>query len=188
MITYETKQPTTSRHPSLFHDGCISVRATTRHDLDFVLCLEHDPENAQYIIPWTPAQHRYAISMSDFAHWIIQAEPDDHAVGYLILAGLGQADRNVECKRLVIQEKGRGYGRRALRLMEKVAFERLRAHRLWLDVMEHNERARRLYRSLGYVEEGTLRECLRVGDQYVSLVVLSKLAHEYTAAHERERR
>ncbi|MFQ5568446.1 MAG: GNAT family N-acetyltransferase [Rhodothermales bacterium] len=167
---------------ALYRFRRISVRPTTRQDLDYVLRIEHDPENARFVVPWTPAQHRYAVTMSDFAHWIIQAEPQDNAVGYLMLAGLGNRDRNVEFKRLVIEEKGKGYGREALHLVEQVVFTRLRAHRLWLDVMEHNERARRLYHAAGFVEEGILRECLRVDDRYLSLVVMSKLAHEHTEA------
>ena len=51
-------------------------------------------------------------------------------------------------------EKGRGHGRAALRLAIELAFEEHGAHRLWLDVKPHNERARALYRSAGFVEEG----------------------------------
>jgi RimJ/RimL family protein N-acetyltransferase len=33
-------------------------------------------------------------------------------------------------------------------------FDELGAHRLWLDVFEHNARARHVYRSMGFAEEG----------------------------------
>ena len=64
-------------------------------------------------------------------------------------------------------------------LIKQQAFEQLGAHRLWLDVMAHNDRARNLYRSEGFLEEGTLRECMLVGGEFVSLVIMSMLEDEY---------
>ena len=44
----------------------------------------------------------------------------------------------------------------------------------------HNERARALYRSEGFVEEAVLRDALRTGDRFESLVVMSLLRPEWT--------
>jgi RimJ/RimL family protein N-acetyltransferase len=62
--------------------------------------------------------------------------------------------------------------------VEKV-FDELSAHRIWLDVFPHNSRARHIYRSVGFVEEGVLRECVKHGDIYRSLVLMSMLESEY---------
>lgn len=59
------------------------------------------------------------------------------------------------------------------------AFDELAAHRLWLDVFEHNARARHVYRSVGFSEEGVLRECVKQQERYASLVVMSILEDEY---------
>jgi RimJ/RimL family protein N-acetyltransferase len=50
---------------------------------------------------------------------------------------------------------------------------------LWLDVKTHNDRARALYLSEGFREEGLLRECLKTGDGYESVFILSMLESEY---------
>ncbi len=71
-------------------------------------------------------------------------------------------------------------GRTILRQVKKWAFADRKAHRLWLDVKETNERALQLYLSEGFCMEGTLRESLRTGDAYESLIVLSMLRREYT--------
>ena len=63
--------------------------------------------------------------------------------------------------------------------MKRHCFERLNVHRLWLDVFETNQRARNLYESAGFQVEGTLRECLRTGEGFASLVVMSMLSSEY---------
>jgi RimJ/RimL family protein N-acetyltransferase len=91
---------------------------------------------------------------------------------------LWSAHESVQWRRLVVVDKGRGVGRAAVRLVKQAAFERFGAHRLWLDVMEHNHRAQALYESEGFVREGTLRECLRLGDRFVSLHIMSILSRE----------
>jgi RimJ/RimL family protein N-acetyltransferase len=66
-----------------------------------------------------------------------------------------------------------------------MAFRDLRAHRFWLDVKQANARALALYASEGFIEEGRLRESVRVSsdgaDGYDSLVVMGMLDREYQA-------
>ena len=101
--------------------------------------------------------------------------------GYAILRGLASYNRSIELKRFVIAEPGHGLGRQALKVILHTAFREYAAHRFWLDVFEDNARARHLYRSIGLVEEGLLRQCVRRGDQYRSLLVMSMLENEYLA-------
>jgi RimJ/RimL family protein N-acetyltransferase len=98
------------------------------------------------------------------------------------LAGLRGEHRNIEFMRLVITEKGQGYGKAAVQTVKRHAFEILAAHRLWLDVKEHNTLARRLYENEDFRYEGTLRECLKVPEGFESLVVMSLLEQEYRNA------
>ncbi len=152
------------------------LRTTTPADLDFVLALENAEGNRPFISPWPEERHRAAVSDPDCLHAIIQGAD---RVGYLILLGRTSLNRAIEFRRIVVDDKGKGVGRAAVRLVKKKAFEEWRAHRLWLDVKTFNDRARALYRSEGFWEEGTLRECLRVGEQYESLVIMSILESEY---------
>ncbi len=85
----------------------------------------------------------------------------------------------MELKRLTLAETGGGYGRETLRLIKKTAFEAFGAHRLWLDVYTHNSRAQHVYLTEGFVVEGTLRECVLLGDTYASLEVMSVLEEEW---------
>jgi RimJ/RimL family protein N-acetyltransferase len=79
----------------------------------------------------------------------------------------------------VIADRGRGIGRRALRLVLDRAFGELGAHRVWLDVKPHNERALRAYRAVGFVHEGVLRDALLTDGAYESLAIMSVLEHEW---------
>ena len=155
----------------------LRLRATLAGDLGYVVAAEADPENAPFLAPSPRAEHQAFLDDPRQRHLV--AEVDGRAVGFVLLR-LHPEDRAVELRRLAVTEKGRGYGRAALRAAMQAAFEAHGAHRLWLDVKPHNERARALYRSEGFVEEGVLRDALRIGDRFESLVVMSLLRPEWT--------
>ena len=157
----------------------IRLRPTMQSDIEYVLSLENDPENLQFITPWERTQHEAAIRFPDFRHFIIEGGSGLDAVGFLILIGCRSQNQSLELKRMVVQSKGAGYGRAALRVAKKVAFDDLKAHRLWLDVKKRNTRAKALYDSEGFVFEGELRQAVKVHDGYDSLVVLSLLQEEF---------
>ena len=154
----------------------ISLRKTEEKDLDYVLSAEHDPANRMFVIPWSRDEHRRALITPDLAHLIVQGERE---VGYVILAGLQDPNETIEFRRIVITEKGKGLGKRAIQLFKELAFERYRANRLWLDVKEGNQRAQSLYKAQGFVVEGVLRQRLKTETGYESLVVMSILREEY---------
>jgi RimJ/RimL family protein N-acetyltransferase len=159
----------------------LRLRPTMLSDLDFVVGVEEDAANRPYITPWERTQHEGAVRFPDFRHFVVEAGTGTEPVGFVILQGCRSPNRSVELKRIVLQPKGRGYGRDCVRLLKRMAFRDLGAHRFWLDVKETNTRALALYASEGFAVEGRLRECLRTDVGYASLVVMSVLEAEYRA-------
>lgn len=157
----------------------IRLRPTKKADLDFVLAAEQDKDNLPFIIQWQRKQHEAALKDSDTSHLIVERIAEPISVGYVILGELENPNQSILLKRIVVTEKGKGYGKEALRLVKQLAFEELQAHRLWLDVKEHNYRAQHIYKAAGFVVEGRLRECLKTGDRFESLVLMSILLSEY---------
>lgn len=157
--------------------SALTVRPTAEADLPFVLATEDHARRAGFVGGWTEAEHRAALTDPGTLHWTL--EVDGERVGTLILRGIGGTDRNIELKRITLAVTDHGYGRQAFRLLKRHVFETLGAHRLWLDVFEHNHRARHLYESEGFVVEGVMRECFRTPDGWASLILLSMLEHEY---------
>jgi diamine N-acetyltransferase len=165
----------------------VRLRPTLLSDLDYVVSVETDAHNLPFITPWERPQHEGAVRIPDFRHFIVEAGPDYAAGGFVILQGCRNPHRSVELKRIVLEHdgQGQGIGRACVRLLKRIAFRDLRAHRFWLDVKQLNVRAQALYASEGFVEEGRLRESVRltgdVADGYDSLVVMSLLDREYQA-------
>jgi len=159
----------------------VRLRPTMLSDLDFVQSVEDDPANRPFITPWERTQHEGAVRFPDFRHFIAEAGEGWPSAGFVILQGCRNPHGAVELKRIVLQPKGLGYGRALVRLLKAMAFRDLGAHRFWLDVKEENGRALALYRDEGFVEEGRLRDSVRSGDGYESLIVMSMLRGEHEA-------
>lgn len=154
------------------------LRPTTENDLPFVFEIEKTAADDRFVTSETIENHKRYLSDSDIRHFVVEA--DEKSVGYAILAGLNDRSENVEFRRLVIAEKGKGFGRQTLHLVKKLAFEELNAHRLWLDVKDFNERARKLYESENFTTEGVWREAVKAENgKRESIVFMSILRSEY---------
>jgi diamine N-acetyltransferase len=154
----------------------MKLRRANSTDLPFILHLEREWCDRGFVGCDDARSHERQIADPDWVYFVV--EENGERAGYVTLHGLTSINRCIELKRIAIVRPGRGLGRQVLRTIIDMVFGEICAHRLWLDVYEDNHRARHVYRSLGFVEEGTLRECIKRGDQYRSLVVMSILESE----------
>lgn len=160
-----------------------TFRATTPNDIPFVIAAERHPDNAPYIGQWDEQRHIDAIAAEDKAHFILEAS--SQPVGYFILIGLQDPNRSVHLQRVVVTQKGNGYGRQIIQWVKQYAFERLRFHRLWFDVVKSNEKAKTLYLSEGFVIEGKMRDGWKTKQGYEDLLLLSMLDSDYVSTASR---
>ena len=87
--------------------------------------------------------------------------------------------------RVIIGPRGwdRGLGSEAIRLFLGYGFEQLGVHRISLDVLAFNPRAKRVYDNVGFVTEGVLREEHRWGDEWIDDTIMSILARDWDRHH-----
>jgi diamine N-acetyltransferase len=138
-------------HPWPRKQAPCSCDRTTAADIEFVRELELRPDNRDLIGSWSEAEHRAVIASPDSEHWIIEDARTLRRLGFLIALGSRERGGSVYLKRIVTCEQQRGTGRAALQLFTKQVFEQLAASELRLTVVRHNDVARRLYESLGFV-------------------------------------
>lgn len=155
----------------------LDLRTTHKTDLPFVFQTEQNASKDGFVNLQKIVEHEKFLSDEDIRHLIIEVKRKP--VGYIVLAGLKDENENIELKRIVVSEKGKGYGRKAVQIVKKLAFDELNAHRLWLDVYDFNERARKLYESEGFKIEGVWREAVKDENKRKSLVFMSILRSEY---------
>ncbi len=159
------------------------LRTAGPDDLDFILEQEARPEFAVYLYAQGREKHEAGLADPDKRYVMVEDEQGT-ALGYFIFAGLAAPYRIVELVRVAIAQPGQGLGSQALRLALDLAFGEFAAHRLWLDVDVDNHRARHVYRTLGFVEEGLLRDGAFLDGVYRPLVIMSMLEEEYRAVRD----
>jgi RimJ/RimL family protein N-acetyltransferase len=154
-----------------------AIRKAGFSDLDFIIDLEWREEFGEFLVRWKRSRHHVGLLDEDMRYLVLE-DDEGEACGFAVLAGLKGENDAVEVRRIAVSRPGEGLGRLFLERIKELAFGELGANRLWLDLFEGNDRARAAYRAAGFVEEGVLRDALRDGERYRSLIVMSMLARE----------
>lgn len=114
---------------------------------------------------------RLAICLNDKSNFI----------GLVNLTNINWINRNAEFS-ILIGEKfhwGKGYAKQAALLALNHAFKELNLHTIYLKVRTDNQKALDLYKKLGFVTEGVLRDVLYKNSKYISMIVMSILKNEF---------
>jgi RimJ/RimL family protein N-acetyltransferase len=108
---------------------------------------------------------------------------DDRGLGHV---GLYNIDARVGMAEYAImigdrEYWGRGLGRLCTVFCIEYGFRQLNLNRIYLSVLAGNSRARHLYASIGFREEGTLRQAQYKSGRYLDVVLMALLRDEYGA-------
>ena len=115
--------------------------------------------------------------------WVI-ADAGGRCVGHV---GLYEIDHRIRSAELAIMLGdppvwGKGLGRACTEAVITYGFDQLGLNRIHLTVLASNERALRLYRGLGFVEEGRMRQAQFKDGRYLDVVVMGLLRQDRDAA------
>jgi RimJ/RimL family protein N-acetyltransferase len=189
----------------LLHGELVRLRPLEARDADRLVVALQDPESGRLTGMGTTGSSTRA----EVEHWAATAADLPGRFDWAITSGavrdgelvsddligeiaLDQVDTDLASAnlrlRMMRDYRGRGYGREAISQVLRYAFTAaddttggLGLHRVSLRVMSMNTRARALYDSLGFREEGRLRDFYRDGDGWTDAVVMSILEDEFRA-------
>ncbi len=159
------------------------VRAATPADLPRILAEEARGRDGGFILGNDEAAHRRMLADPD-VEYRVYCGGDGGWLGNVILRGLTAPLRAIELKRIVVAEPGRGTGSAIMRDVMRHAFATLGAHRLWLDSVGDNRRAHAVYRRLGFVQEGCLRDAILIHGAYRDVLIFGMLEGEWRRLHD----
>lgn len=127
----------------------VRLRSSRPEDLAWITALERREEHLEQIGQWSDAEHLAAMAgEGGREHWII--ERDGGRAGYLIAFDTRAEDGGVYVKRILVDVKERGTGKRALQAFVDSVRLRPGARYVWLIVRERNLRAQAVYLGLGF--------------------------------------
>lgn len=168
-------------------DGRIQLRIMERRDIEAARCLHNE---FSVLLKLTDVRH---ISEPEQDAWFermslaagsrryVVEEIDNGAfVGVLRLDRIDLQNRNAWIGLDIVPDKrGRGYGKAAFCIVMAYLFDQLGLHRLSLVTLETNLVAINLYRSLGFQEEGRLREAIWRDGKFSDLLQFGLLRQEW---------
>lgn len=149
------------------------LRKLEEKDVDFMLEWMHDEDiNCNFRFDAASMTKEKAIS---FIHNSFSAETqnfafvdkNDEYMGTISLKHISEEDRNAEYA--IVSRKcaqGTGLAYQATMELLEYAFEKLKLHKVYLNVLEENVRAIRFYEKCGFSYEGTARDHLVIHGKY----------------------
>lgn len=121
-------------------------------DWEFMSRVEHDEDNSPWVGRWSLGWRVARFGDEDFLQVIIEKK-DGTPIGLIVFRDMLQKEEKVQLKRIAIIDKGKGYGKEALHLAQKMAFELFGTQRLYLTTKKENLRAQTIYKATGFVAD-----------------------------------
>jgi RimJ/RimL family protein N-acetyltransferase len=168
----------------------VKLRAMEPEDAESLWRWNHDPEVMRWMdadYPQTQARVRTWLAerlRNAYGDVLFGVEVGQTLIGLVRLHG---AEPETGCAELDIylgerDYRGKGYGTDAVRTACRHGFHHMRLHRITLTVVAGHEAARHVYRSVGFVEEGRLRQVFRRDGQWHDKIVMGLLEGELRPA------
>ena len=147
-------------------------------DINMIMEIENHKDNRDFI--WQGTYEQHLSEINDENHLLLKFEKtEDRGIAGYCLIGLDRHSERFELRRIAITEKGKGYGREAIKALMDYAFTELGMNKFWLDVYPDNKVGISLYESLGLKKEGVLRQSYKSERGYLDQVLYSMLRSEY---------
>lgn len=107
--------------------------------------------------------------------------PDRRIIGESVINEIDWEARSANFRICIFHsnERGKGIGSWAVKMTRDFAFEKLKLHRLELDVFSFNPRAEKAYLAAGFKREGVLRDAIRNGEEYADDILMAILEDEW---------
>ncbi len=111
----------------------------------------------------------------------ILTKKDNILIGTIGLIKIDNVHRRAELG-IIIGEKNywsKRYGQEAIRIILNYGFDRLNLNRIYLGMVDINERAKKTYEKIGFIQEGMLREHFYIDGKYHNRIIMGILREEW---------
>jgi RimJ/RimL family protein N-acetyltransferase len=166
------------------HEAHPEIESRWTHDAEFMRLMELKP-----VRPLSPAMVKKQYEAiekemdedKNMFYFTIRARADDRLIGKAIVEWIDWTNRNgfIRLGIGAAEDRRKGYGSQALRLLLRYAFGELNLHRVTAVLPAYNEGAIRLFQKLGFMEEIRRRKALNRDGEFWDLLSFGLLNSEW---------
>ena len=160
------------------------IESKWTHDAGFMRLYEFEPArpmSAAIVKKQYEKLEKRMEEDKDLRHFMIRAKADDRLIGKAVIQRIEWSNGNCQIKLGIglVEDRCKGFGTQALRLLLRFAFAELNMFRIWAEVGEYNEGALALMRKSGFVEEVRRRQALERDGRRWDLISFGLLKDEW---------
>lgn len=166
----------------------VVLRAIEADDNALLLSLINDPDTEMMLgggsWPVSEAEQlkwfERLESSKDILRCIISVAEDNSAVGTVILSDIDQKNGigHIHIK-MSKEGRGKGYATDAVNTLVRYAFNELRLHCIYANILEYNEASVRLFEKCHFKRDGILRARVFKNGKYIDMYAYSRLPEDY---------
>jgi len=166
------------------HEAHPEIESKWTHDAEFMRLMELKP-----VRPLSPAmvKKQYEVIEKEMDedknmfYFTIRARADDRLIGKAVVEWIDWTNRNgfIRLGIGAAEDRRKGYGSQALRLLLRYVFGELNLHRVTAVLPAYNEGAIRLFQKFGFMEEIRRRKALNRDGQFWDLLSFGLLNSEW---------
>jgi catechol 2,3-dioxygenase-like lactoylglutathione lyase family enzyme len=134
----------------------VTLRPADISDIAFIMECERRPGYEGFVGRWPEEKHRAVMADKDFRYLVARNDSGD--TGFVTLHSNWLRPQNLYLKRIAVHDADKGNGKAILAAIHAWVFTETDTERFFLEVVERNHRARHVYRVMGWVEEGVVRD------------------------------
>lgn len=165
----------------------IILRAIEINDNPMLLSLINDPDTEMML-----GGSSWPVSERDQQKWFERLEQsknilrctialrqDNAPLGTAILSEIDQKNGTAHIHIKMAKEgRGKGYAAEAVNLLARYAFNELRLHCIYANILAYNDASVRLFEKCGFKRDGVLRARVYKQGQYIDMFAYSRLSDE----------
>ena len=125
-------------------------------------------------------ENLYPRGVRENIYFAIEENSSKNFVGYLSLQKINYINRNGNFGVIILKKfRGKGYSAEAMKLFFSYIFDQINLRKIKLDVLKENDKAIKIYKDMGFNEEGILKEHIYQDGNYKDLLVMSLFSEDF---------
>jgi len=179
---YVNKKNSKNNNIMIGIENKICLRKANLTDIDALYEIKNDKEASKLLGGFSTGYSKMDVEKWIVHHndstneiiYMIESIPDNKLVGHVGLYNIDYRIRKAEFGILITtKNQGKGYGTLCTKFMIDYAFNELNINKICLSLLVDNQRAYSLYKKLGFIQEGYLRNEQYKNGKYNDVILMA---------------